>query len=276
MAAANASFALPPLPEYTLRPLPPYFSFVSDEALAAALPVIAYWVVSLIYHVIDVYDLFAQYRLHTPAEVLKRNHVTRYEVFRDVIIQQIVQTIAAMALSWWDEVAQVGKADYDIAWYAQKLRLAQRAVPSILSVVGVNSAALASKVAATEPNLAAVLRGGHYAGESIAPAFASWELAVGSALYWYAIPALQFAAAIFVIDTWEYMLHRAMHMNKWLYGMSLTRAPTSRFLTSTQSHSTPVTTVYTFPMHMAPSTTTLLRDSCSIRSVPALPISLPV
>lgn len=221
MVGVNASYELPPLPDYTLRPLPRLLPWISDEALAAALPVIAYWVVSLIYHVIDVYDLFAQYRLHTPAEVLKRNHVSRYEVFRDVIIQQVIQTIAALALSWWDDVAQVGRADYDIAWYAQRLRLAQRAVPVVLSSVGVNSAAWASKVAATQPALAGVLRGEHYAGESMAPAFASWELAVGSALYWYAIPALQFAAGIVIIDTWEYMLHRAMHMNKWLYGMSL-------------------------------------------------------
>ncbi|KAF2443224.1 sphinganine hydroxylase-like protein Sur2 [Karstenula rhodostoma CBS 690.94] len=217
MAAANTSFELPPLPEYTLRPLPPLLSWISDEALAAALPVIVYWVVSLTYHLIDVYDLFSKYRLHTPAEVLKRNHVTRYEVFRDVIIQQVIQTFAALALSWWDEVAQIGKADHDIAWYAQKLRLAQRAVPVVLSGVGVNSAALATKVAASQPDLAGVLQGGHYASESVAPAFAGWELAVASALYWYAIPALQFMVGIIIIDTWEYMLHRAMHMNKWLY-----------------------------------------------------------
>lgn len=227
MAAANTTYELPPLPEYTLKPLPPLLSWASDELLAAALPVIAYWVVSLIYHVIDVYDLFAQYRLHTPAEVLKRNHVSRYEVFRDVIIQQIIQTVAALALSWWDELATYGKADHDIAWYAQKLRLAQRAVPVVLSGVGIDPIALASKVAASQPTLASVLGGGHYSGlvqsitvagqESIVPAFASWELTVASVLYWYAIPALQFTAGIIIIDSWEYMLHRAMHMNKWLY-----------------------------------------------------------
>lgn len=261
MAAANTSYELPPLPEYTLRPLPPLFSWISDEALAAALPVIAYWVVSLIYHVIDVYDWFAKYRLHTPAEVLKRNHVTRYEVFRDVIIQQVIQTLAALALSWWDELAHVGKADYDIAWYAQKLRLAQRGVPVILSGVGINSAALATKVAASQPALAAVLRGGHHA-ESVAPAFASWELTFASVLYWYAIPALQFTAAVVIIDSWEYMLHRAMHMNKWLYGTSEFPCRVS-FLTFQQSPSTPATTVCTFLMHTVRFTTIHLKASCS-------------
>jgi len=229
MAAANASFELPPLPEYTLKPLPPLVPWASDAVLALVLPIAGYWIVSLAYHLIDVYELFSQYRLHTPAEVLKRNHVTRYEVFRDVIVQQVIQTIAGLALSWWDEQATFGKADYDVAWYAQKLRLAQRAVPVIVSAVGVNPTGLASKIAAAHPMLAAVLRGGHYPGlvqtmalrgqEFIVPAFASWELAVASTLYWYAIPAFQFVSAIVILDSWEYTLHRAMHMNKWLYGM---------------------------------------------------------
>ncbi|MBO1765060.1 hypothetical protein JQN64_28225, partial [Escherichia coli] len=101
MASANAtaSYQLPPLPEYTLRPLQPLTTWASDAFIQAALPVVGYWVVSLIFHAIDVYDLFPQYRLHTPAEVLKRNHVSRYEVLRDVILQQIIQIIASFSLS---------------------------------------------------------------------------------------------------------------------------------------------------------------------------------
>ncbi|KAF1950048.1 hypothetical protein CC80DRAFT_248103 [Byssothecium circinans] len=227
MANASLPYELPPLPEYTLKPLPPLFSWASDETILAALPVIAYWVVSLAYHLIDVYDLCAKYRLHTPAEVLKRNHVTRYEVFRDVIIQQGIQIIASLLLSLADEPAAYGKADYDVAWYAQKIRLAQRAVPVVLATVGVDPVTLASKVSTSQPMLAGALAGGRYpaliqtmtsAGQDVvAPAFASWELNLASALYWYAIPAMQFAMAIVIIDTWEYFCHRTMHMNKWLY-----------------------------------------------------------
>ncbi|KAJ7224443.1 sphingosine hydroxylase [Mycena pura] len=36
-------------------------------------------------------------------------------------------------------------------------------------------------------------------------------------VYWWAIPLLQLLVAIFVIDTWQYFLHRYMHMNKFLY-----------------------------------------------------------
>jgi sphinganine C4-monooxygenase len=229
METANiTSHDLPPLPGYTPQPLHPLTSWASDAFIQAALPVVGYWVVSLIFHAIDVYDLFPQYRLHTPAEVLKRNHVSRYEVLRDVILQQIIQIIASFSLSLFDEAPTTGKADYDVAWYAQKIRLAQRAVPYVLSAVGVNPVALASKIAASQPMLSSVLIGGKYpellqtvsvAGEqALVPAFASWELAVAGFAYWYAIPAIQFSAAIVIMDAWEYMLHRAMHLNKWLYG----------------------------------------------------------
>ena len=50
-----------------------------------------------------------------------------------------------------------------------------------------------------------------------APAFADWELLTAKALYHIAIPVLQFVFAICIVDTWQYFLHRAMHMNTFLY-----------------------------------------------------------
>jgi sphinganine C4-monooxygenase len=240
MASANAtSYDLPPLPAYTLRPLPPLYSWISDAAITAALPVIGYWLVSLTFHLIDVYDLFPQYRLHTPAEVLKRNHVSRYEVLRDVIFQQVIQVIFSLGLAVFDEEPTTGKADYDVAWYAQKIRLAQRAVPYALSTIGLDPVGLATKLAESQPTLSAVVLGGRYpellqtaavAGQqTLVPAFASWELSFASFVYWFAIPAFQFSAAIVIIDAWEYMLHRAMHMNKWLYGESHSLHDITRF-----------------------------------------------
>jgi sphinganine C4-monooxygenase len=218
MASANTtSYDLPPLPAYTLRPLTPLVSWISDAFIQAALPVVGYWVTSLIFHAIDVYDLFPQYRLHTPAEVLKRNHVSRYEVLRDVLIQQFVQIIASFSLSLIDEAPTTGKADYDVAWYAQKIRLAQRGIPWALSAVGFSPTGLAAKYLTSHPMLASAVMGGNYTSLL---QFAAWELKVASFVYWFAIPALQFTAAIVLMDAWEYMMHRAMHMNKWLYGES--------------------------------------------------------
>ncbi|KAF2010933.1 hypothetical protein BU24DRAFT_49083 [Aaosphaeria arxii CBS 175.79] len=215
MATANISYELPSLPEYSLQPLPPLLPWISDAYLALAMPIIGYWVVSMFFHLIDVYDLFPQYRLHTPAEVLKRNHVTRWEVFRDVIIQQIIQTIFGIAMDMLDEDAMTGKDDFNVAWYAQKIRIAQRAIPFILATVGLNPTALASKLSASQPMLAGAIAGGQYGG--VVPAFQSWELLVAKALYWYGVPACQFLAGVLCVDTWEYFLHRIMHTNKWLY-----------------------------------------------------------
>lgn len=231
---ANVSFAsnsttmsdLPPLPSYTLTPVQPLISFIPDFWLTLALPVIAYWVVSMFFHFIDVNDIWPQYRLHTPAEILKRNHVSRYEVARDVIIQQIIQTLVGLALAYLDPEDMTGRQDYDVAVWATRLRIAQRALPQLLGLLGLNAAAISKNMAGSHPMLAGVLAGGKYpslsmgmdivSGAQVA-GFASWEIYAAKAIYWVIVPAMQFWLATLIVDTWQYFLHRAMHMNKWLY-----------------------------------------------------------
>lgn len=218
-----ANSTLPPLPSYTLEPLAPLVPGIPDKYLTLVLPIIAYWAVSLIFHWIDELDLFPQYRLHTPAEVLKRNHVSRWEVFRDVVLQQVVQTIFGVFLGYLEEDATTGKDDYNVAVWAQKLRIGQSAVPMMLATVGLDANGIAKKLASTQPILSAVLTGGQYdlshvtAAGDLVPAFASWETTAAKAIYWLLLPALQFVFAILVVDTWQYFWHRAMHLNKWLY-----------------------------------------------------------
>lgn len=219
---------LPPLPTYTLTTRPRVISFIPDPILTLLLPVIAYWVVSMFFHWIDVNDYFSQYRLHTPAEVLKRNHVTRWDVVRDVLLQQVIQTVAGLAISYWEPAEFTGQEEYDMAVWARRIRIAQTAIPRILSLAGVDSIGLAKNLSSSYPMLSGALNGGQYplltqtiiseAGEStVSPAFAGWELAVAGFIYWYLTPALQFIWGLLFVDTWQYFLHRAMHMNKWLY-----------------------------------------------------------
>ncbi|KAF2203472.1 hypothetical protein GQ43DRAFT_263202 [Delitschia confertaspora ATCC 74209] len=227
MTTLNATSGLPPLPEYSLAPLPPLVPWMRDEHLTLALPIIAYWGVSLIFHVIDTYDLFPQYRLHTPAEVLKRNHVTRWEVFRDVIVQQIIQTFFGLVLAMVDEEATIGKEQYDITRWAQRIRVAQRAIPAVIGAVGIDAHGLAAKLAASQPTLAGAIAGGQYpelvqlvtsgAHQTLVPAFASWEMQLARFIYTIGIPMLQFWVGALIVDTWQYFLHRAMHLNKWMY-----------------------------------------------------------
>lgn len=227
LSNATSYYQLPPLPSYELKPLPPLLPWVSDAVLSMLLTVVAYWGVSMIFHLIDVFDLFPQYRLHTPAELTTRNHVSRYEVFRDVIIQQVIQFCFGMGLALLDPEPVYGKEEYDVAVWARRIRFAQRGLPVLMGLFGVNSGQLAKNWASSSPMLAGVLAGGQYPslqqmvtvnGQLIAaPAFAAWELLVAKAIYHFVIPALQFSLGILIVDTWQYFWHRAMHMNKWLY-----------------------------------------------------------
>ena len=223
---------LPPLPEYHLTPLPPLLPPIPDKLLTLLLPIVAYWALSMLFHWIDIKDYFPQYRLHTPAEVSRRNRVSRWEVIRDVLIQQVVQTAVGWVLGMTEPDDFFGREEYDVAVWARRIRIAQRAIPRLLAFVGLDAGGLAKNLGVSYPMLAGALRGGQYpsieeigpVGSSsrvATPAFAGWELMLASAIYWVLIPALQFALAIVVVDTWQYFLHRAMHMNKWLYSMSL-------------------------------------------------------
>lgn len=189
----------------------------------------------MFFHWIDTKDYFPQYRLHTPAEVSKRNRVSRWEVIRDVLIQQVVQTAVGWVLGMTEPDDYFGKEQYDVAVWARRIRLAERCIPGLLATVGLDSKALAKNLGASHPLLAGALQGGQYpslenlsAVDSVSkdgmPGFASWELMLASAIYWVLVPVLQFGLAILVVDTWQYFLHRAMHMNKWLYSMFLKAA----------------------------------------------------
>jgi sphinganine C4-monooxygenase len=230
--ASNSSLFLdlPPLPSYTLTPRESLAPHIPDNLFSLLLPIVAYWAFSLVFHYIDVNDYFPQYRLHTPAELLKRNHVSRKDVVKDVILQQIIQTIVGFSLTYFDEAECVGREAYDVAVWARRLRIAQGAIPQLLGLVGVDSLGLAKKFSASA-SLSGLLAGGHYPGllqslvldnglEVVAPAFAQWELTAAKFIYWYLVPAFQFALAIFILDTWQYFWHRAMHLNRWLYGKS--------------------------------------------------------
>ena len=224
----NASYVydVPPLPSYQLSPVPSLLPYITDFYLSLVLPVIAYWIISLFFHVIDIYDIWPQYRLHTPAEILKRNHVTRYEVLRDVIVQQIIQMATGAVLGLTEPEEMMGREEYDIAIWARRIRIAQKALPRLLGAIGLNATAISNNVSGSHPMLAAALAGGKYpfltTGLDVVsglpvPAFASWEILAARAVYWYLIPGVQFSVAIVLLDAWQYFLHRLMHVNKFMY-----------------------------------------------------------
>jgi sphinganine C4-monooxygenase len=225
MASNFTIDSLPSLPSYELKPLPPLLPWISDLGLALAAPIITYWIISIFFHIIDVYDVWPQYRLHTPQELLMRNHATRWDVFRDVIIQQIIETATGLIFAYFEPETMYGREEYDVAVWARRIRMTEKAVPSLLGLIGINAAALSKNWQVSAPILASVIAGGKYPlqtalinGElTLAPAFADWEIWTAKAIYYAVIPGLQILGAMIILDTWQYFWHRAMHLNKWLY-----------------------------------------------------------
>ena len=154
-----------------------------------------------------------------------RNHATRWDVFRDVIIQQVIETFSGIAFSYFDPEVMHGREEYDVAVWARRIRIAEKAVPGVLGLIGVNASALSKNWQMSAPILASVVAGGKYPmqtalinGElTLAPAFADWEMWVAKAIYYAVVPGLQLLGAMIILDTWQYFWHRAMHLNKWLY-----------------------------------------------------------
>ncbi len=99
------------------------WSPLPDNILAVAVPVFGYWISSLFFHVLDISDSkwLDKHRIHDSEEVKSRNLVTRAEVVRAVIFQQIVQTIVGL---WWvDEKPTGGQVDHiaNMLWLAPTL-----------------------------------------------------------------------------------------------------------------------------------------------------------
>ena len=191
---SNATFERPDpavvLPEPLLRSQPNLLPFVADYHLAYLLPIVIYWVIGLTFHVFDTYGWFSQYKTHTPAEFLKRNHATLSNVLKYAIIQQIAQCIFGWVMSGGPEL--VYSHEYYIAQWVQTVHSARSNV-------------ISSRL---------------YGNSDL------WELALAETLYWFVVPTVRLSVALFLSDTWQYFTHRLLHQNKWLYSMLDPKPPT--------------------------------------------------
>ncbi|KAH7335594.1 sphingosine hydroxylase [Rhizoctonia solani] len=82
---------------------PDLLDWISDKHLSLAAPIIAYWILSLLFHAIDTFEppFFERYRLHESEEVKSRNLVSRADVIWAVFLQHIIQT--GLGLVFLDE-----------------------------------------------------------------------------------------------------------------------------------------------------------------------------
>ncbi|KAJ1027599.1 hypothetical protein NDA18_003599 [Ustilago nuda] len=198
-AFANATVASAGLAKLNQTPfyfqaLPTTISGISDKYLSLALPIVIYWVASLFYHALDTLELpfTERYRLHEPEEVTKRNRVSVTRVIVMVIVQQAIQTLFGLLLLDDDSVG-----------------LKQTFADHPAKIL----------------NIAAFLRNStsKLLGPSLAPTFAKLvfgsqdAISTASWLYWWGIPTAQFWFAFFVMDAWQYTLHRLFHESRFLY-----------------------------------------------------------
>jgi sphinganine C4-monooxygenase len=177
------------------------FAAFPDQYLALALPIFAYWSLSLFFHYLDIsgWKWLERYRIHESSEVKARNIATRSQVAWAVLLQQVIQTL--LGLLW--------------------LSGRPRATNHLQNMQGIS------------------IKLGPLLGWSMGGT--NSEVVMHDLVYfvyWWSIPILQFLAAMYVssysrfsactvyspflfvrlfIDTWQYFLHRLMHTNKFLY-----------------------------------------------------------
>ena len=81
-----------------------------------------------------------------------------------------------------------GKEDYDIAVWASRIRLAQRYVPSLLAIIGIDALKLSKTVGGSFGELGGLLAGGSYPNlgpyHAGGPTFAAWEMFLAKSIYW--------------------------------------------------------------------------------------------
>lgn len=196
---ANVTQATAGLEKLTQTPFyfqaqPTVISGIPDKYLSLALPIIIYWVASLYYYALDELRLpfTERFRLHEPEEITKRNRVSMSRVIVMVLVQQAIQTAFGLALLDDDAVG----LKETFADHPRKI------LDLALSLRNYTSLIFGPQLS---PTVNRVLFSTQDANQ------AAWWL------YWWGIPVAQFWFAFFIMDAWQYMLHRAFHENRWLY-----------------------------------------------------------
>jgi sphinganine C4-monooxygenase len=133
---------------------------LSDSLLTVLAPVPAYWLTAAFFQILDLSNAswLLRHRIHDSAEVASRNRASRLEVFRAVVLQQVIQT--ALALVWVSE--HTARVDH-----AEGMRSIARVLVALLPLGAFDSAAMV-----------------------VAP--------LAYLLYWWAIPAARLLLAMYV------------------------------------------------------------------------------
>lgn len=190
-----------------LNPRAPLLPFISDAHLLLLLPTAAYWAYGLLFHWIDQRGYLARYKLHTPAEILKRNKVPMSKVIFSILFYQITTTLLGFWMLRGSEPDPQRNGDRDIAlwalWLSQFRKLSSSSGWAIWGDATIDSRFSVYSGSETET--------GHIVAISMP------DLIAANTVYYFLVPLAQFALAVFVADTWQYFTHRIVHTNQYLY-----------------------------------------------------------
>lgn len=161
---------------------PRAFALASDKYMSLAIPVAVYWATSLFFYALDVLRpaWSEKFRIHEPAEIARRNRVSVARVVGMVLSQHAVQTLLGILVLVDTPHTPTRRLDADPVW-------------DVLRIADWLHAATHARVDADRATRIAL------------------------ALYWWMIPWVQLWAGCFVMDAWQYMLHRLMHEVRFLY-----------------------------------------------------------
>ncbi|KAL8826458.1 MAG: hypothetical protein Q9170_007391 [Blastenia crenularia] len=214
MASNITAFKTSSSPTCALKPQEPLLPFVTDNVLAIILPTIIYFIASGFFHILDVYNLFSNHRIHPSEDELKRNHVTRGECLKGVLRYHMMQISIGLLLNIGSTPPMTGDEvcrTHQLALTIQNIR--SNILPLILNTIGINAKQLSLATQGTSTTLANILD--HPLSSPTHPSPSSLFLAnLTSNIL---IPLAQFTIALLVVDTWIYFTHRLCHVNKTLY-----------------------------------------------------------
>ena len=82
---------------------PSLLPVLKDSLLTVLISLPAYWLTAGFFHILDISNApwLLRHRIHDSSEVASRNRASRLEVFRAVVVQQVLQT--ALGLVWVSE-----------------------------------------------------------------------------------------------------------------------------------------------------------------------------
>ena len=197
-------------------PRPPLLPFISDAHLLLLLPTAAYWAYGLLWHWIDQKGYLARYKLHTPAEILKRNKVPMSKVIFSILFYQAFTTLLGFWMLRGSKPEPQGNGGgRDVALWA--LWLAQLRRKKLSSSLSGGWATWGDATTTMDSRFSVYSGSSEAETGDIAIAISMLDLIAAKTICYLLVPLAQFALAVFTADTWQYFTHRLVHMNQYLY-----------------------------------------------------------